>query len=137
MKTDKEYPATHSMSTAWYVADEEGNVAIIDYNENGPVPWETEQESIEDLVFGHEEENDYIPINLTSDQINDLITNPRTPKIDEDVCFYSVLRIDKKQAVSFIKSLKKTSIKYFNISKEQSLYMVDMYDLEEASLLPK
>lgn len=137
MKTDKEYPATHSMSTAWYVADEEGNVAIIDYNENGPVPWETEQESIEGLVFGHEEENDYIPINLTSDQINDLITNPRTPKIDEDVCFYSVLRIDKKQAVSFIKSLKKANIKYFNISKEQSLYIVDMYDLEEASLLPK
>ena len=26
MKIDKEYPATHSMSTAWYVADEDGNV---------------------------------------------------------------------------------------------------------------
>lgn len=38
MKTDKEYPATHSMSTAWYCADEEGNVAIIDIEDDGPVP---------------------------------------------------------------------------------------------------
>ena len=56
MKQYKEYPATHSMSTAWYVADEDGNVAIMDYNENGPVPWEIEQTSIEELVFGHEED---------------------------------------------------------------------------------
>lgn len=24
MKTDKEYPATHSMATAWYCVDEDG-----------------------------------------------------------------------------------------------------------------
>ena len=34
--TNKEYPATHSMSTAWYAVDNEGNVAILDFNENGP-----------------------------------------------------------------------------------------------------
>ena len=28
MKGKKEYPATHSMSTAWYAADEEGNSKI-------------------------------------------------------------------------------------------------------------
>lgn len=38
MKTDKEYPATHSMSTAWYAIDDAGEVAIIDFDENGPVP---------------------------------------------------------------------------------------------------
>ena len=38
MKTDKEYPATHSMSTAWYCVDEEGNVGIFDINDNGPIP---------------------------------------------------------------------------------------------------
>ena len=38
MKTDKEYPATHSMSTAWFAVDAEGNVAILDYDDNGPVP---------------------------------------------------------------------------------------------------
>lgn len=39
MKTDKEYPATHSMSTAWYMVDDEGNIGIMEYNENGPVPF--------------------------------------------------------------------------------------------------
>ena len=38
MKTDKEYPATHSMSTAWYCVDDEGNVGIFDINDNGPIP---------------------------------------------------------------------------------------------------
>ena len=38
MKTDKEYPATHSMSTAWYCADKDGNVAIFDIEDDGPVP---------------------------------------------------------------------------------------------------
>jgi len=38
MKKDKEYPATHSMSTAWFCADLDGNVAIIDIEDDGPVP---------------------------------------------------------------------------------------------------
>ena len=57
MKLNKEYPATHSMSTAWYVADEEGNVGIMDFNENGPVPWQTEETSVDYLVFHHVEDN--------------------------------------------------------------------------------
>ena len=38
MITDKEYPATHSMSTAWYCVDEDGNVGIFDICDYGPVP---------------------------------------------------------------------------------------------------
>ena len=38
MKKEKEYPATHSMSTAWYCVDEDGNVGIFDIDDNGPVP---------------------------------------------------------------------------------------------------
>ena len=50
MKIDKEYPATHSMSTAWYIVDDEGNIGIMDYNENGPVPWGIGENSTMDLV---------------------------------------------------------------------------------------
>lgn len=39
MKIDREYPATHSMSTAWYIVDDEGNIGIVQYEDNGPVPW--------------------------------------------------------------------------------------------------
>ena len=38
MKTDKEYPATHSMDTAWFVSDLDGNVAIFQFEEDGPGP---------------------------------------------------------------------------------------------------
>ena len=31
MLHDKEYPATHSMDTAWYIADEDGNVGWTDF----------------------------------------------------------------------------------------------------------
>lgn len=29
MKTDKEYPATHSMYTAWRFVDENGNIGLL------------------------------------------------------------------------------------------------------------
>ncbi len=38
MKTTKEFPATHSMSTEWFVVDEDGNIAVFDFEEEGPVP---------------------------------------------------------------------------------------------------
>ena len=101
MKQDKEYPATHSMSTAWYAADEDGNVAIIDYNENGPVPWQTEQTCIEELVFGHDEDYKngvFLPIQLSDDQIYDLIENPSDPKDDYDSWLFDpIVQIDRNQ----------------------------------------
>ena len=52
---DKEYPATHSMSTAWYMVDADGNVGLMNFDDNGPVP-EFNQVSPEatltNLVFG-------------------------------------------------------------------------------------
>lgn len=38
MKLFKEYPATHSMSTSWFAIDEEGKVAILNFEDNGPIP---------------------------------------------------------------------------------------------------
>ena len=38
MLKGKEYPATHSMSTAWYSVDKDGNVGIFDIQDNGPIP---------------------------------------------------------------------------------------------------
>lgn len=87
MKTDKEYPATHSMYTAWYVADEDGNVGIMDFNDNGPVPWQTEESCVESLVYGHDEDYEnkiFLPIALTDEQIDDLMYNPHAPQ-EEDL----------------------------------------------------
>lgn len=134
MKIDKEYPATHSMSTAWYVADEEGNVAIMDYNSNGPVPWETEQTCIESLIYGHcenDDTNDYFLINLADDQIDDLMENPHQPE-EEDLWFDCIFEIDLEQEQEFLELAKNPDIQIeLCISKKRGLYSVDCYDCTE------
>ena len=134
MKTNKEYPATHSMSTAWYVADEDGNVAIIDYDDNGPVPWETEQTSIDQLVYGHCEDyetNDFLAIDLTDDQIDDLMENPHQPE-DEELWFDCIFEIDFEQEQDFLELAKDPEFEIdLCISKKRRLYAVEIYDCTE------
>ena len=130
MIVEKEYPATHSMSTAWYIVDQDGNVGIMDYNENGPVPWCTEQTCIENLVFGHEEDDnkDYLPINLTDDQILELIEFSKDPDDNEETWWFweTIVQIDKTQEKEFLTLIKNPDITYKHcISKSLGLYMVD------------
>ena len=132
MITIQEYPATHSMSTAWYVADEEGNVAIMNYNDNGPVPWCTEQTCIENLVFGHKEDDrkDFLPINLTDDQVLELIENPKDPDDNEESWWFweTVVQIDKTQEKEFLTLIKNPDVVSKHcISKSLGLYMLDCH----------
>lgn len=131
---NKEFPATHSMSTAWYVADEDGNVAIMDYNDNGPVPWETEQTSIEDLVYGHQEDydsKDFISIDLTDDQIDDLMENPHQPE-DEELWLDCIFQIDLEQETEFLELAKNSDISIeLCISRKRGLYFVDCFQCTE------
>jgi hypothetical protein len=89
MLIDKEYPATHSMSTSWYIVDEDGNVGIMDFNANGPVPWGTEETVSEDLVWGLESDK----VDLTEEQIHYALGESCTP---EEVDDYSdcIIQID-------------------------------------------
>lgn len=134
MIIDKEYPATHSMSTAWYVADEEGNVAIMDFNDNGPVPWETEQTCIEDLLYGHYEDyktHDFIAVDLTDDQIDDLMKNPHQPE-DEHIWCDCIFQIDLEQEAEFLEMAKNPDIRIeLCISKKRGLYSVCCFDCTE------
>ena len=131
MKIDKEYPATHSMSTAWYVADEDGNVGIIDYNENGPVPWGLEHTCIENLVFGHEEgdsPSSCLPIDLNEKQIYELIENPRSPIEEKEWYFDTIVQIDLAQEKDFIAFTKNPDAKLMQcLSKKYGLYIIDCY----------
>ena len=73
MIIEKEYPATHSMSTAWYCVDEDGNVGIFDLGEEGPVPLGCDDaEGVDTLFwyeFSSENKSDGIPdLELTSEQ---------------------------------------------------------------------
>lgn len=96
MIIDKEYPATHSMSTSWYIVDEDGNVGIMDFNANGPVPWGTEETVSEDLVWGLETDK----VDLTEEQILYMLGESYTPKEVND---YSdcIIQIDKSRKELF------------------------------------
>lgn len=132
MKTDKEYPATHSMSTAWYIVDQDGNVGIMDYNDNGPVPWCTEQTCIENLVFGHkvDDRKDFLPINLTDDQVLELIEKPKDPDDNEDTWWFweTVVQIDMTQEKEFLALIKNPDVVFKHcISKTLGIYMLDCH----------
>lgn len=130
MKFFKEYPATHSMSTAWYAVDEDGNVAIMDYNDNGPVPWQTEQTCTEELVFGHDEDlkgRVYLPIQLTDDQIYELLEDAKEPNDEYNSWFLdSIVQIDMNQEKEFLDLIKQPDIKVRRcLSKGLGLYILD------------
>lgn len=84
MKTDKEYPATHSMSTAWYCVDEDGNVGIFDIDDNGPVPTEGchEEWNVDDVfwdLFSQKGEDAFKDLRLDLEQINSLLGPIKDP----------------------------------------------------------
>ena len=130
MKQTKEYPATHSMDTAWYIADEDGNVGIMEFNDNGPVPWQTEQTSVEELVFGHEEDyemKEYILVELTNEQIAELVRTPHPPE-EEELWMDCIIQIDVEKENEFLELAKDPDFDLeFCVSKERGLYSIDAY----------
>lgn len=128
MKQTKEYPATHSMSTAWYVADEDGNVGIMDFNENGPVPWQTEQTCIEDLILEHWEDyqnKQKLPIELTDEQIDDLMSTPYSPE-KEETWWDCVIQIDTTKVDEFLKLANNSDFRLeCCLSETRGLYSID------------
>ena len=77
MKTDKEYPATHSMSTAWYCVDEDGNVGVFEICDYGPVPdGAGGDNNVNDILwhdFSLEDKDGVRDLNLTMNQIRPML----------------------------------------------------------------
>lgn len=138
MITDKEYPATHSMSTAWYIADDDGNVGIMDFNENGPVPWLTEENCIENLIYGHDEDFEnkvFLPIALKDEQIDDLMDNPHSPE-EEKLWFDCIVQINLEKEKEFLELAKNPDFDLEHcISKERGLYDIDAYRSTSESMI--
>ncbi|MBR6042885.1 MAG: hypothetical protein IKP37_09660 [Paludibacteraceae bacterium] len=98
MKTSKEYPATHSMSTAWFVIDEEDNVALFEGADNGPVPNGLREERfIDELIFrdGVQEVNGEKFIDFSEEQASYWVENLLDPNFsDWKSCWDIILQID-------------------------------------------
>lgn len=114
MKTNKEYPATHSMSTAWFAADEDGNVAIFEFNENGPVPLDLPETSIESIFiedFAEYKEGELIPsVNFTDEQVDEMIGKYKEKIVNPtsvDVLSECIIKIDLSKEKKFLDIAKK------------------------------
>ncbi len=133
MKQDKEYPATHSMSTAWYMVDDEGNVGIMEYNENGPIPWDVPgEECVNSLVLGLEGQYGELalPFDLTDDQIYDLLKGPFSFSDIENL-WHPVIKIDLNKKERFFELVNNSKKKLSNIciSEKLGLYSIDSNDV--------
>lgn len=131
MKIDKEYPATHSMSTSWYIVDEEGNVGIMDFNENGPVPIGVNENDGTYLAFGlydDFEKRHKNEINLTEEQILDLLEESKDFNTLQYV-FDEIIKIDTSKEDAFFELMKNNDVKLIRcLSKPSGLYLVDFAD---------
>lgn len=132
MIRDKEYPATHSMSTAWYMVDADGNIGLMEFQDNGPVP-ELKHVgldlSLNDLPFGEVFSNDgkCIGIHLTESQINELLGEPMQPEEVEnwfDIC----LAISPESTEEFLTLCQNKDVTNRGcISTEMNLYCTDVF----------
>ena len=80
MKTDKEYPATHSMWTAWFAIDIDGNVAIMECDDNGPAPIEAPKDETSDSLLLETLTDSENRIKYTDEQLLLMMKSSITPK---------------------------------------------------------
>lgn len=132
MKTDKEYPATHSMSTAWYFVDDDDNVAIMEFEDEGPIPVGVPRNGYfnENVLFGEvlEEDERDGTIQLTKEQLDLLLGEPHSPL--EEECWYDVVvQIDTTREKEFFEWISKGTIEFrTTVSKELGLYRIEPDD---------
>lgn len=133
MITDKEYPATHSMSTAWYMVDADGNVGLMAFDANGPVPKYNQVKpdlGLPDLLFGQglSEDERCKGIHLDKPQIHELLGLPQKPR-DVDLWYEVCLAILPEYTEEFLFLCKNEDItNYGCISSEMNLFLVDVWE---------
>ena len=112
MKTTKEFPATHSMSMDWFFADEDGNIALFDFDENGPVPVGVPCESNSTLMtdeydFGAKDSDSIDYFELTDEQVEELMNDAVSPdKYDTEKAYYFFVQIENQYKKEFIDVFK-------------------------------
>ena len=128
MKTTKEFPATHSMSTEWFVVDEEGNIALFDFEEEGPIPVDIDESDsfayIEDI--GVPDENGIKSFELTDEQVSEMLIHfePISEFSREDHCDILVKVNDDAGSINkFLSTFKKYIISC--LSHKYNIYLVD------------
>lgn len=96
------------MSTTWFVVDEEGNIALFDFDENGPVPVDIPGENCSSLMtaeedFGSKDSDKIEYFELTDEQIEELMQDSVTPdkfNIEDGIDLF--VQIDEQYIKDFL-----------------------------------
>ena len=139
MITGKEYPATHSMDTAWFAIDSDGNVGILEFDENGPVPDGIPQTcSSEVLMETMPEKHDCVEtLPWTNDQVEEILKRMSEFKSNTELDFSFIIQIDTAQTDYFRKLFSSTCSKDHDfcklvcLSEQAGLYYGDFYYLNK------
>lgn len=134
MITDKEYPATHSMATAWFAIDDAGEVAMLNFDDNGPVPQLVPQTYIECILqekAGVYRDGIYY-VDLTSLQAREML---KTFESDDELTklggpFPDFVQIRQGYVDRFLQLVEHIDNKVC-FSKEERIYFVDFGDVSE------
>ena len=139
MITDHEYPATHSMFTSWYAVDDEGNVAMIYMEDNGPVPQLCpEGNSIVEMLTTYQNEihEDIVDAQFTETQADilintlNLVTKDTSP---DDLKLEQVFQIEPNGVDIFFEIIRKyredCDSPIICLNKSKNLFFIDfLYD---------
>ena len=150
MLLNKEYPATHSMSTSWFFVDKDDNIAIFDIHANGPVPVEAldTDEGIESLCFDSPVEKNsegLKMLNLTDEQVELMLSGLWTTEADDDYYWFDeIFHIDVRREKEFLDYLavqqKKVTDEWDDrfqpvcLSRKLGYYMVSLDEDEERGM---
>lgn len=149
MRIDKEYPATHSMSTAWYFVDEDDNVAIFTFDDNGPIPETVTSDLwVSDLCFDKPvvEKGGIKYLNLTDEQVDKMVSGLWRTVIPDD-CYWDgdIFLIDTDRTGEFLMYLRECRKQHGEkhpwdssfipvcMSEKSGIYMVDFNSYEYKS----
>ena len=131
MIKDKEYPATHSMATSWFAVDCEGNVALIDFNDNGPVPDVVgSDESFESIIVEHfvDKSSKIRKTILTEEQIDLLVScldfEPFNKDDEHIILDDRIWRINPQLKDDFFKIMEGYENSLVILSEEKGLYYI-------------
>ena len=114
MKLTKEYPATHSMATSWFAIDEDGKVALLNFEDNGPVPCPPArlEQSPESLIEGEGDErwSGVKYLNYTDEQVKEMFREAPEGFKDlynpDDDYFFDYVQINSSRTDEFLSILE-------------------------------
>ncbi len=130
MLLDKDYPATHSMNTAWFAIDSDGNVAFLQFEDNGPVPNVCQKDlSFYEVIcdeMATEKSSEVRDLCYTEEQARNLeIRLENRPA--SDFVSVTIIKIDTSKTEEFKNYCKLYSNNpaYYVINEAVGLYIVD------------